>query len=327
MSFTLLTFGTLGVHDGLEVQGVLAEFSPVWQVPVRALMLMGGTSMTLFWFIFPSGGFVPRWLRWPVAAWAASEIYVIFFPGSPLDPAVWPAVPFLLYWILILAAILYAQIYRYRFVSSYRQRQQTKWVVYGMGLALNGALAAALLTQLGPLLGPAWAPLALAQDTSYYPFLLFIPLSIGIAILRSRLYDIDIIIRRTLIYGVLTGMLALTYLGSVVVLQRAVASRTGEAAQWVVVVSTLLIAALFRPLHAAIQQWIDRRFYRRRYDGQATLAAFSARLREPDNVGLENVTEQLLGVIQETMQPAHISVWLQTSAQSKPGSEGERRAQ
>jgi hypothetical protein len=223
------------------------------------------------------------------------------------------------------SACLYAQIYRYRYVSTYQQRQQTKWVVFGYGLALVGAAAASTLTELGPELRPEWAVLALAQDTSYYPFLMLIPISILIAILRSRLYDIDIIIRRTLVYGALTGLLALTYLGSVVGLQRAVASRAGEASQWVIVVSTLLIAALFRPFHAVVQRVIDQRFYRRRYDAQATLADFSLKLRAPDNVGLDNVTGQLLGMVQETMQPAHASLWLRPSAPEARRNEAEHR--
>jgi hypothetical protein len=245
-----------------------------------------------------------------VGAWLVLQALGALFPATVLNPNHWPPLPNLLYWLLTFSSCLYAQIYRYRFVSNGRQRQQTKWVVYGIVLALGGSAAAYTLTSLAPALGPAWAPLALAQSNSWVPFTALIPLSIGVAILRSQLYDIDILIRRTLVYAALTGTLGLTYLGSVAVLQQVIVGRAGDTSRWVIVASTLLIAALFRPLHALIQRLIDRRFYRRRYDAQAALAGFSASLRASDEVGLESVTEHLLSVVQDTIQPAQVSFWL-----------------
>jgi hypothetical protein len=143
------------------------------------------------------------------------------------------------------------------------------------------------------------------------------PVAVGIAILRYRLYDIDIIINRTLVYGSLTLMLALVYFGGVTATQALFQTFTGqeELPQLVVVASTLVIAALFTPLRRRIQSFIDRRFYRRKYDARKTLEAFSAKLR--DETDLEALNNDLVGVVRETMQPAHVSVWLRPETAPK----------
>ena len=141
-------------------------------------------------------------------------------------------------------------------------------------------------------------------------FMLFIPLSIGIAVLRARLFDIDVVINRTLVYGSLTLMLVLVYFGGVTATQTLFSALTGqqELPQLAVVVSTLAIAALFNPLRRRVQAFIDRRFYRRKYDARKTLEAFTVRLRDQTN--LSALSDDLVGVVRETIQPAHVFLWL-----------------
>ncbi len=150
-------------------------------------------------------------------------------------------------------------------------------------------------------------------------FLLLLTAGMAVAILKHRLYDIDILINRTLVYGVMTAMLAGTYFGGVVLLQMAFRAVTGQENAVAIVISTLAIAALFMPLRGRIQNIIDRRFYRRKYDAARTLAAFSIRMR--DEVDLEKLTGELVTVVRETMQLAYVSLWMR-----KSGNEPSRSA-
>jgi hypothetical protein len=135
-----------------------------------------------------------------------------------------------------------------------------------------------------------------------------VPIAIGVAVLKYRLYDIEIIINRALVYGPLTATLVALYFGGIVVLQRVFVVITGERSTLAVVASTLLIAALFNPLRRRIQSFIDHRFYRSKYDARKTLEAFSVKLR--DETDLEALNNNLVGVVRKTMQPVHVSLWL-----------------
>jgi hypothetical protein len=185
------------------------------------------------------------------------------------------------------------------------ERQQIKWLAYGGAVVVGGVCV-------GGLTIPWSVPLSiLVMSVS----LLGLPVFTGIAMVRHHLYDIDLLINRTLVYASLTAMLVATYFGGIVVLQRLFVALTGERSTLAVVASTLLIAALFNPLRRRIQSFIDRGFYRRKYDAAKTLDAFSAKLR--DETDLETLNGDLVGVVRETMQPAHASLWLRPEAGSK----------
>ena len=189
------------------------------------------------------------------------------------------------------------------YCSRGEERLQLKWFAYAAVLGFMAILFGSMLVpasindRFGTLVWTV-APLGL-------------PVSAGIAILRYRLYDIDLLINRTLVYGSLTVTLALVYLGSVVLLQEAVRALTGGESQLAVVASTLAIAALFSPLRRRIQAFIDRRFYRMKYDATRTLEAFSARLR--DETDLDTLSDDLVGVVRETVQPEQASLWLRST--------------
>ncbi|HEX6710604.1 MAG TPA: hypothetical protein VF068_09735 [Rubrobacter sp.] len=184
------------------------------------------------------------------------------------------------------------------------ERQQIKWFVYAA--AANAVASILAYVVPGVIDTPLWFErAALALNIATIPAM---PIAIGIAILRYRLYDIDLIINRTLVYGPLTAMLVALYFGGIVLLQWLFVLLTGERSTLAVVASTLLIAALSNPLRLRIQALIDRRFYRRKYDARKTLEAFSARLR--DETDLDALSAELVGVVRETVQPARVSLWL-----------------
>jgi hypothetical protein len=296
--------------------GWLRPSALAWRLPVALASALGQVSAALCFYLFPDGNFVPRWTRVLAITWIAWQIPAIFFPDSLFNSEHWPPWLALTVWSGFIISYVFAQIYRYRRVSDAQQRLQTKWIVYGATTALCGFLGAVLLSSL---LSTFYRPTLLyrgAINTAIYLSMLLIPLSISVAILRSHLWAIDIIINRTLVYSVLTITLALIYFASIVLLQvtfRIVVGR-GQPAT-VIVISTLAIAALFTPLRQRVQTSIDRRFYRRKYDAAQTLAAFSAALR--DQVDLDKLSADLIAVVQETMQPAHASLWLRQTSRER----------
>jgi hypothetical protein len=296
-----------------ETQGL----SPVLELTLNKVpTFIGYMAWMLFFYLFPSGRFVPRWTRWLALCW-------VLFSGSwlftPFGPPTWPLPLFNLVVLMLWGSFLVAQIYRYARVSDATQRQQTKWVVFGIAVAVAGVLATIFTVGAAIDLPPEQVGPRMLSLLLMDAFMLFIPLSIGVAVLRARLFDIDVVINRTLVYGSLTAVLALVYLGGVVATQAIFRALTGQEQQpqLAVVISTLVIAALFNPLRRRVQAFVDRRFYRRKYDARKTLQDFSARLREETD--LDSLNAELITVVRETMQPERVSLWL------RPETDPQRR--
>src|SRR5215218_7455617 len=291
-----------------------------------------GLLATYVFLLFPDGRLPSR--RWRPLAWLCGVVIVsvsvgvMLSPGSldmpsgianPFGLEAAPCVTTVAYAILpllplcMLASAL-SLVLRYR-RSRGDVRQQIKWIAFAASLVALVYLIAMVSSFIHP--SEAWTTvwsvwwLNLLTIAALMSFVT-IPIAVGFAVLKYRLYEIDIIINRTLVYGSLTVTLVALYFGGIVVLQRIFLLLTGQQSTLAVVASTLLIAALFTPLRRRIQGFIDRRFYRRKYDARKTLEAFSARLR--DETDLQAVSDDLVGVVRETMQPAHVSIWLRPDA-------------
>ena len=307
----------------------LAPSSPAPTLPLLLLVWFSAWSWLLLIFpllhillLFPDGQPPTphwRWVRVAASAWPALFVLLVTF-SQPIHPDnmpdlaldnpigvlgnggewlfdVWGA------GLAVLTVLCVAAVFaRYR-RANITERKQIKWLLYACAMFLMVSVSGTVsgLNNSASVAGGLW-------QVCFGLSLVAFPAAIGIAILRYRLYDIDVIINRTLVYTLLSAALALIYFGSVVLLQALLRPFAGENNQLVTVVSTLLIAALFQPLRRRIQANIDRRFFRRKYDAVRILAAFSADLR--DEVEMITLTHDLLAVVDETLQPAHVSLWL-----------------
>jgi hypothetical protein len=315
----LVTMG-VSIAPQLSIMYILADQYAASRVLITLVNVLGWGSIGLFAYLFPTGRFVPRWTVWAALCYLAWQVLQSVPSNSPISFEQWPSLlPACVEFALLLCPI-YAQLYRYRHVSSAVERQQTKWVVFGLVLTL---LAQGLIF-LPPLFSPTLAQLGslhwlyTLMSACFFPLLLdLIPLTIGVAVLRYRLWDVDVLINRTLVYSVLTASLILIYAGLVIVFQILLHGFISQTNDIALVASTLAIAAIVQPLRRRIQSGIDRRFYRRKYDAAHTLAAFSARLRSRDDIDLATLTDDLLKVVKETMQPAHVSLWLRDPERSR----------
>ncbi len=309
-AFFLMTFAITFSSDTLVP-------TPYWLF--QFVIFLGALSIVVFFYLFPTGRFVPRWTRWLSVAAILYWGLKYFWPPFPFNPymnLVFSGIGFLVF----VGFMVVAQVYRYLRVSNAVQRQQTKLVVFGMSIGIGGFIVLSLFFAIF-FPSASQSPLAaILLNTITHLLLLLIPISVAFAIHRSRLWDIDIIINRTLVYGSLTAILAIVYFVSVIALQALLSAfighhSSGAQTPVVIVASTLAIVALFQPLRRRLQTIIDRRFYRSKYDAARTLAAFSASLR--NELDLNQLSEHLLAVVQETMQPSHISLWLRHSEQSR----------
>ncbi len=304
-----------------------------WRLLVELAILAGLSTGPLLLFAFPDGRFVPGWTAWLAGAWIAWVVAGLLGPAGAWSFRTWPAGLVLVVLLAFVALGIYAQIHRYLKVSNQVERQQTKWAVVGLTAAVAGPFAYFVPFVLFPslrqggvpnffhqLIGPQFfttvALTRLAGATALTLVLLAFPLSFAVAVLRYRLWDIDLIIRRTLVYSVLTALLALAYLVLVIALQSLLRGVAGEESPLAVVVSTLAIAALAAPLRRRVQTAIDQRFYRHAYDSARTLAGFAQTVR--DETDLDAMAARLVTVVADTMQPEHVTLWLKPLSDLRP---------
>jgi hypothetical protein len=302
--------------QGLGSPGDVGTAYPSLHILTSFLDNLGWISFLLFLYLFPDGRFLPRWTSVFIFVLLVGPVLSALFPNSFFNLAkVLPALDFAPI-VFGIGIGIFSQIYRYIRVSNREQRQQTKWIVLGVTAAVGIFIG---LVVFKPLFFPSNGNYnflgEVIANIIFHCVAFLIPLSIGFSILRYRLYDIDFLINRTLVYGILTALLAIIYFSLVFGLQYLLQGLTRQANNIVIVASTLAIAALFQPLRRRIQKLIDRRFYRQKYDAVRTLAAFSATLR--NEVELNQLREHLLAVVQETMQPAHVSLWIRGTEQER----------
>lgn len=321
VSFFLLNFGSIGVSvehlNALNTMPVNSLYI-LLSIIGMPLMILAYLCMAFFFFTFPDGRLVPRWSWSLVSLWLVNFVFWGVPADSPFNINNWPLLLGACWLSIVFGGSLATQIYRYRRVASPVQRQQIKWLIYGFTPVILLPVCLGFVVLLFPGLNGPDSLLHIGLEPLFRFYYLPIPFCIGIALLRYRLWDIDRIINRTLVYGLLTGILAGLYLGLVLGLQFLFDRVAGPAAAnspLILVGSTLIIAALFQPLRLRIQRIIDRRFYRSKYDARRTIASFSTTLR--GEVELAQLSEQLVAVVEETMQPAHVSLWLNKPQQSR----------
>jgi hypothetical protein len=305
----------------LALGALVALEDVVWQLPsqyvtpalettlgILGTLMIPPLPLMLLLLVFPDGRLPSR--RWQFVVWLAlgatglGSLAVVLGPttyaGRVTQNVAWPVS------LLALLATVISLFFRWR-GSGGVERQQLKWLAYtgvSIAVALLGGIAS------GYVWGEYSYPTVLILSVAIAGLTIGIPIAIAMAMLRHHLYDIDVVINRTLVYGALTAALVAIYFGGVTATQALFRTLTGheEQPQLAIVISTLVIAALFMPLRRRIQGFIDRRFYRKKYDARKTLEAFSAQLR--DETDLNALSEDLVGVVRETMQPAHVSLWL-----------------
>lgn len=309
VSLLFVFFGAIGFNDTFLGAYVPAQSPLTLQILLYVIQNAAWAGLGAFLLTFPTGRFVPRWSWLLILLWLMLNV---LYP----DSLGWPPVLIAAELLLVLGSTLGIMAYRYVHVLNAVQRQQVKWFIYTVAVTFTLYIIINGLPSVLPGLSVADSPYQLVFAISTTFIFTFYPLCLGIAILRYRLWDIDIIINRTLVYGSLTALLALLYIGLIFGLQFLLRGAFNQNNDVAIVISTLVIAALFQPLRHRIQQVIDRRFYRRKYDAARTLAEFSTTLR--NEVDLQQLSERLLTVVEETMQPVQVSLWLRGDKQYPP---------
>jgi signal transduction histidine kinase len=308
-SLTLLLFGTATQPYAMHA---LVEAQPAWGPLVDGLHFLGSASFSLFLFIFPDGHFVPRWTRWVALVWIIWLLPRYWFPDWPPSGSdTWLAWPNLVIWLGALASAVYGQIYRYQRQSNWVQQQQTKWVVFGIALGLALFIIVNIVvssTVPVPTLASDLTTL-MAGAALMNGALLLIPLSIGIAVLRYHLFDIDILINRTLLYGALTVSVVSIYVLVVGYLSVLFRTAGGQGHLAISVLATGLVALLFQPLRNRLQRGINRLMYGERDDPYAVLSRLGQRLEA--TLAPEAVLPTVVETVKESLRLPYTAITLQ----------------
>jgi hypothetical protein len=313
VALMLIALGPLPVSTAL----------PVGPFPLRALndylIFIAQALLIGVFFLFPSGHFESRWARRIFLVLVVVQIIAFYLPDTLLLDYTTASQPGWLVAVSEMAVVVGIQFYRYRRISGPVERQQTKWVLYGLALPILMFVGFTVLLIGFPQVSEsnAWTVLVINEFEFLLP--LCLSLSFGLAILRYRLWDIDTLINRTLVYGTLTLLLTAIFVGLVIGMQALLGGVIGQDSRVVIILSTLAIAALFQPVRTRLQSLIDRRFYRHKYDVAKTLEHFSATLNH--EMDLDTLREQVLSLVSETMQPAKATLWLRTL--ESPSSNGD----
>jgi hypothetical protein len=307
LGVTLVVIGTSITGPVISTVSLLM---PGAQVFLLFLSGIGFVALASLLYVFPDGKFIPSWSKWLMLIFVLLilvQTYVFFSELDQSESFLEIVIPMLYFSIGVIS-----QVYRYIRVSGPIERQQTKWALVAFILFLSIGLLFNIVfpnstNMQEPPTGNDLVGFLLFYSALTLTTILFL-VALGFAVLRYRLYDIDIIIRKTLVYGVLTITLVLVYFGSVVLLQSLFSAIGGQQSPVAIVISTLLIAALFNPLRGRIQSAIDRRFYRRKYDTEKTLEAYAISAR--NQADLDTMTADLVQVVRATMHPERIRLWM-----------------
>ncbi len=307
VSLMLITSLQADLYRGLQLAYPETRWAVIFLGVINSILLV------VFFYIFPTGSFKPRWTVGLAVFWILTLFANSFFPGLAITSQSRPGFLFVLFLVGLVGSSLIVLVYRYRSIFNPVQRLQSKWVVFGVVITWGGEVVLEILRLALPIFEQnaiwliSWNILAIAWSV-------LLPISILIAVLSSALLDIDVLIQRTLSYTLLTITLLVVYIGSVLFLQRIFESITGQSSSIVSIISTLVIAALFTPLRQKIQSNIDRIFFRKHYDTEQAVEVFSASVRE--DVDLEEISAQFAGIIHAALQPEFLSLWLCRSSGS-----------
>jgi hypothetical protein len=283
-----------------------------WQLALMLFIGLVESIYPLLGVFFPDGKLAPRWTRWILIIWFGigfPAVLLADFPSLSLDWQNLAGVIFSYCWYGCMAAVLVAQVYRYRHLYGPVERQQTKWVLFCGTLVVIQQTVQYSLQWIFPALSEPGSLFNLFYYVSIRTFLCLLSLSILMAMLRYRLWDIDVIINRTLVYGTLTAILIVIYASLVLTIGLLSPHVVGITNNIAIVLSTLVVAVLFQPLRARVQQGIDHRFYRSKYDAAQVISAFSATLH--NRADLAELKEHLVDVVDKTMHPTSVSVWME----------------